>query len=78
MLNLVGGLGMVLMLITAAMSAKVKRLPTWYSFCVSWVISTVSYSLLFISAEQFTGTPLFYVCYVQASLIYSLPPTYAP
>ncbi|KAF8198473.1 hypothetical protein BJ912DRAFT_951501 [Pholiota molesta] len=74
-LNLVGGLGMVLMLITAAMSAKVKRLPTWYSFCVSWVISTVSYSLLFISAEQFTDTPLFYVCYIQASLIYSLPPT---
>ncbi|KAF9479871.1 hypothetical protein BDN70DRAFT_878297 [Pholiota conissans] len=74
-LNLIGGLGMVVMLIIAALSSKVKRLPTWYSFCVSWAMSTASYLLLFITAEQFTQTPIFYVCYVQASLIYAMPPT---
>lgn len=74
-LNLIGGVGMLVMLITAAASPKVHRLPTWYSFCIAWLLSSLSYTLLFISEQQFTPQPIFSVCFIQAALIYSMPPT---
>ncbi|KAF8957395.1 hypothetical protein BDZ97DRAFT_1846574 [Flammula alnicola] len=76
-LNLIGGIGMVLVLITATVSRKVKRLATWYSFCASWVLSSISYSMLFLAGQQTTRTPIYSLCYVQAALIYSMPPTTA-
>lgn len=74
-LNLAGGVGLVLVLITAALSRKVKRNPTWYSFCFSWVFYAVSYSLLFLAGEQTNPTPPYSLCSTQAALIYALPPT---
>lgn len=74
-LNLIGGVGMLVMLITAAASPKVHRLPTWYSFCIAWLLSSLSYTLLFISEQQFTPQPIFSACFIQAALIYSMPPT---
>lgn len=74
-LNLIGGLGMLVMLVTAIVSPKVHRLPTWYSFCVSWVLSAISYTFLFITAEQFTLTPIYSLCFIQSGLIYAMPPT---
>ena len=74
-LNIIGGVGMLVMLLTAAASPKVHRLPTWYSFCIAWLLSSVSYTLLFISGQQFTSQPIYSVCFIQAALIYSMPPT---
>lgn len=74
-LNLAGGVGLVLVLITAALSRKVKRTPTWYSFCFSWIFYAVSYSLLFLAGEQTNPTPPYSLCSTQAALIYALPPT---
>jgi len=74
-LNLAGGIGLVLILVTAALSKKVKRTPTWYSFCLSWVFYAVSGSLLFLTGEQTNPTPPDSLCSVQAALIYALPPT---
>jgi hypothetical protein len=74
-LNLIGGIGMLLVLITAILARKVKRLSTWYSFCISWVLSCISYSLLFLAGQQTTATPSYWLCYSQAALIYAMPPT---
>lgn len=74
-LNLAGGIGLVLVLITAALSRTAKRTPTWYSFCFSWVFYAVSYSLLFLAGEQTNPTPINSLCSTQAALIYALPPT---
>ncbi|PPQ76148.1 hypothetical protein CVT26_011798, partial [Gymnopilus dilepis] len=74
-LNLIGGFGMLLILMTAGLSRNIKRLSTWYSFCSSWVISSFSYSLLFLTGQQFTSPPIYGLCFTQASLIYAVPPT---
>jgi hypothetical protein len=74
-LNLAGGIGLVLVLITAAISRKVKRTPTWYSFCFSWVFYAVSCSLLFLAGQQKNPMPTHSLCSTQAVLIYALPPT---
>ncbi|KAF8908498.1 hypothetical protein CPB84DRAFT_1766772, partial [Gymnopilus junonius] len=65
---------MLLILVTAALSRNVNRLSTWYSFCMSWIISTFSYSLLSLTGQQLTE-PNFGLCFTQALLIYSVPPT---
>ncbi|KDR72762.1 hypothetical protein GALMADRAFT_229023 [Galerina marginata CBS 339.88] len=74
-LNLIGGIGMLLVLLTAILSRRVKRLSTWYSFCFSWILSSISYSLLSFAGQQTTSTPSYWLCYIQAALIYSMPPT---
>ncbi|KAF8884762.1 hypothetical protein CPB84DRAFT_1789000, partial [Gymnopilus junonius] len=65
---------MLLILVTAALSRNVNRLSTWYSFCMSWIISTFSYSLLSLTGQQLTE-PNFGLRFTQALLIYSVPPT---
>ena len=54
----------------------INRSRTWYSFCISWIISCFSYCLLFFAREQFNQNekPSYGVCMVQAALIYSSPP----
>ncbi|KAJ3833794.1 hypothetical protein EV361DRAFT_7519 [Lentinula raphanica] len=47
-LELLGAFFFFLVVITAAFSSRVKRYATWYSFCASWVISGLSYSLLLV------------------------------
>ncbi|KAF9071811.1 hypothetical protein BDP27DRAFT_1418631 [Rhodocollybia butyracea] len=71
-LELSGAIGMSLILLTAMVS-RVKRLATWYSFCVSWIISCISYSLLYFSGEIGSPEPRKSICITQASLIYSVP-----
>ncbi|KAH7878191.1 uncharacterized protein C8R40DRAFT_1263541, partial [Lentinula edodes] len=93
-LQLSGGMGMLLLLVTALASRTqfarrlthgctvtvsnepIHRSRTWYSFCISWVISCFSYCLLFFAMEQFNPNekPTFGLCLTQAALIYSSPP----
>lgn len=46
--QLLGGIGIALMLLTALISHRVRRHSTWISFCVSWIISVGSYTLLWV------------------------------
>ncbi|KAJ3815101.1 hypothetical protein EV368DRAFT_37368, partial [Lentinula lateritia] len=86
-----GGIGMLLLLVTALVSRTqffrlltnncignepIKRSRTWYSFCVSWMISSSSYCLLFFAMEQFNPNekPSYGLCLTQAALVYSGPP----
>ncbi|KAF9525217.1 hypothetical protein CPB83DRAFT_859956 [Crepidotus variabilis] len=73
-LNLIGATGLFIVMMTALFSVSVKRLSTWYSFCTSWIISCVSYSLLTFARQQSTQAPDFALCFIQTALIYSVPP----
>ncbi|KAH9477546.1 hypothetical protein JR316_0009768 [Psilocybe cubensis] len=60
-LNIIGLVGMILMVMTASISRKVKRLSTWYSFCVSWILSCSSYLLLFLTGQQTSLNPVYWL-----------------
>ncbi|KAJ4468695.1 hypothetical protein J3R30DRAFT_3739396 [Lentinula aciculospora] len=49
----------------------INRSRTWYSFCISWIISCLSYCLLFFAMEQFNPNekPTYGLCLVQAALM---------
>ncbi|THU75972.1 hypothetical protein K435DRAFT_201315 [Dendrothele bispora CBS 962.96] len=77
-LQLAGGIGMALILITTLFSSSAKRNGTWHSFCISWIVSALSYCLLFFAGQQTVydkETPSYGLCLTQAALIYSTPPT---
>ncbi|KAF8157153.1 hypothetical protein B0H34DRAFT_489316 [Crassisporium funariophilum] len=68
---------MLLVLVTGIVNKKVKRLPTWYSFCFSWFLSCLSYSMLFLAGQQTSTHPSYPLCFAQAALLYALPATVA-
>lgn len=72
-LELAGAAGFTLILFTALLAPKVKRYPTWYSFCISWVLSGISYSLLALAGEQDNPEPKHSLCLAQAASIYAAP-----
>nr|GAT57278.1 predicted protein [Mycena chlorophos] len=69
--QLIGLFGLILLILTAALAKRVKRNPTWYNFVVSWIISCISYSFIFIIGQQ--EDPQFGPCLFQESLIYGAP-----
>ncbi|KAI0090957.1 hypothetical protein BDY19DRAFT_666669 [Irpex rosettiformis] len=72
--HIIGGLGNLLMLITALVSRRVNRHVTWINFCVTWLIFAISYTLLFYAGRQFSEEePSFPLCLTQAGLIYGAP-----
>jgi len=73
-LNFVGGIGLLLVVVTAIFSPNVKRLPTWFSFCASWIFSCISYTLLTSAGQQLTAHPSYPLCFAQAALVYAVPP----
>ncbi len=73
-LNFVGGIGLLIVILAALLSPNVRRLPTWYNFCASWVVSCVSYTLLTFGGQQAAPEPSHNLCSMQAALIYAVPP----
>lgn len=73
-LQIVGFLLLVPVILTAWLSPRVRRTSTWFSFVLSWVLSSVAY---FILMGQQTGPPPNAgVCLFQAALIYATPALY--
>ncbi|KAK0203930.1 hypothetical protein DFS33DRAFT_1384204 [Desarmillaria ectypa] len=73
-LQLSGAIGMSLIFLTVVFSPLVKRCSTWYTFCVSWILSCFSYSLLFlVGGRDLDPVPNQSLCITQAALIYSVP-----
>lgn len=75
-LQLTGAVGLLLIIATATIGRGVVRYSTWYSFCVSWIISCLSYSLLFLAGQQSARPPPFGLCVTQSALIYFAPVLY--
>ncbi|CAL1717348.1 unnamed protein product [Somion occarium] len=70
----IGGIGNIAMLLTAIFSRRVIRHSTWLNFCVTWVIFSISYTLLFFAGQQRSSLQTAYpLCLTQASLIYGAP-----
>lgn len=71
-LQLIGGLGLLVVVLTALCNKKVRRLGTWYSFCISWILSALSYTLLVFAGQQYRE-PSKPLCMIQAAAIYAAP-----
>ncbi|KAJ8073356.1 hypothetical protein PM082_011628 [Marasmius tenuissimus] len=71
-LQLIGGLGLFVLALIAALSRNINRHPTWYSFCASWCMSAISYSLLLLTGQS-EKAPSFSICSAQSALVYSSP-----
>jgi len=72
-LQLIGAIGLLIVLLTAAVGSSVKRSSTWYNFGLSWILSSVSYTLLAIAGKRRGPEPAFALCVVQSGLIYAAP-----
>ncbi|KAK7053903.1 hypothetical protein R3P38DRAFT_2853094 [Favolaschia claudopus] len=70
-LQLIGQFGLFVIVLTAVASPNVKRNPTWYTFCVGWILSCVSYTFVFLIGQQ--DSPTFGACVTQAAGIYAAP-----
>ncbi|KAK0203932.1 hypothetical protein DFS33DRAFT_845524 [Desarmillaria ectypa] len=73
-LEILGAACFFLIASTALLSRRVQRHLTWFSFCVSWIISCISYVLLAIAGQAMEAQPTFGLCVTQAALIYAAPP----
>ncbi|KII93325.1 hypothetical protein PLICRDRAFT_35521 [Plicaturopsis crispa FD-325 SS-3] len=72
-LQFIGGGGILIVLLTVLATRRLFRFSTWISFCVSWVISAFSYTLLALAGQQTGPEPQKDLCLVQAALIYGAP-----
>ncbi|KAJ7096149.1 hypothetical protein C8R44DRAFT_889863 [Mycena epipterygia] len=72
-LQVLGLIGSVALVLTTTLSSRSPRNATWQNFFTSWIISTVSYSLLLFSGQVNKPEPMFGVCLAQAGLIYGIP-----
>ncbi|KAJ4495382.1 hypothetical protein C8R41DRAFT_292069 [Lentinula lateritia] len=77
-LQLIGLVGSIFTIVIAHFS-PIRRHLTWYNFLASWIISSLSYSLLLfagqidLSGEKKSEVP-FGLCVFQSSVIYASPP----
>ncbi|KAL4252175.1 G-protein coupled receptors family 2 profile 2 domain-containing protein, partial [Pleurotus pulmonarius] len=72
-MQLFGWAGYTLIIWTVFLSRKIHKHPVWIMFCLSWLISCVSYVLLFLAGEMDSNEPNHTLCLVQACLIYAVP-----
>jgi hypothetical protein len=72
--HLFGLFGTLIILVTVLCSRSIQRHATWFSFAISWIISTVSYSLLFWGGSLAKKKPPYTLCLIQGIMIYAAPP----
>ncbi|KDQ22356.1 hypothetical protein PLEOSDRAFT_163253 [Pleurotus ostreatus PC15] len=72
-MQLFGWAGYTVIIWTVFLSRKIHRHPAWIMFCLAWLISCVSYVLLFLAGEMDSDHPNGTLCLVQACLIYAVP-----
>jgi len=72
-LQILGLIGSIALVLTTTLASTAPRNATWQNFFTSWIISTVSYSLLALSGQLNKPNPAFGVCLAQAGLIYGIP-----
>lgn len=46
--QIIGGVGVTAILVTAALSDRIRRHAVWMSFNLTWIISVLSYCLLYV------------------------------
>lgn len=72
-IEFVGLAGALVIIITAAVSPSIQRLPTWYMVLCSGAAYSFSMLLLAIARRQSGPEPDFALCVIQSALIYAGP-----
>ncbi|PBK99582.1 hypothetical protein ARMGADRAFT_1059684 [Armillaria gallica] len=72
-LQISGAAGFLLIVLTAILSRHIQRHFTWLNFCISWIISCVSYTLLVFTGTNGSKHVPYALCVTQAALIYGAP-----
>ncbi|KAK0239024.1 hypothetical protein EDD85DRAFT_951237 [Armillaria nabsnona] len=72
-LQISGAAGFLLIVLTAVLSRHVQRHFTWLNFCISWIISCISYTLLVFTGTNGSEHVPYALCVTQAALIYGAP-----
>jgi hypothetical protein len=70
-----GWSGSLIILLTVIFS-NVRRHITWINFCMSWILSSLSYCLLLFARQDYGPEPNHILCLVQSPLIYAAPTLY--
>ncbi|KAL0958182.1 hypothetical protein HGRIS_000345 [Hohenbuehelia grisea] len=74
-LQICGWVGFTIILWTVFLArSTIKRPHTWINFCLCWLLSCVSYLLLFLAGQQDSPHPTYELCLIQASSVYAAPP----
>ncbi|KAI0347788.1 hypothetical protein BDW22DRAFT_1424054 [Trametopsis cervina] len=74
-LHIAGGyIGIPILVLTFFFSKRVQRPATVINFCITWIIYSVSYTLLFLGGYHNTHSPPFELCLTQAAMIHGAPP----
>ncbi|KAF9015631.1 hypothetical protein BDQ17DRAFT_1395871 [Cyathus striatus] len=72
-LHVAGGqVGLPIIITTFLLSKNVHRHPTLINFCVTWVIYSVSHSILLYSGDNYDTSGS--ICFAQSALIHGAPP----
>jgi len=73
-LQVLGGhLGMLMILSTIFLSRTIVRHPVFVNFCVTWMLYSLSYSLLLYTGQILNPSPNFALCVTQSAMIYGAP-----
>ncbi|KAF7331601.1 hypothetical protein MKEN_00039700 [Mycena kentingensis (nom. inval.)] len=70
-LQLIALFGLIIILVTALASKRVKRNATYYAFISSWILSCIGYTFIFILGQQ--NAPIYEPCLLQAAMVYGAP-----
>ncbi|KAI0803333.1 hypothetical protein BC629DRAFT_120101 [Irpex lacteus] len=74
-LHIAGGhIGLPILVLTFFISKRVHRPATVINFCITWIVYSVSYTLLFYGGYHDHRKPPFELCFVQAAMIHGSPP----
>lgn len=73
-LQVLGGhVGMSIMLLTIFTSRKIARHSVFINFCMTWVLFSLSYTLLLYTGQINNPFPNFTLCLIQSAMIYGSP-----
>lgn len=72
-MQLVGGILLLITLATAILARDVRRNFSWISFCAAGILSCVAYDLLLFTGQQTGPPPDPGLCLVQSALVHAVP-----
>ncbi|KJA25895.1 hypothetical protein HYPSUDRAFT_389166 [Hypholoma sublateritium FD-334 SS-4] len=72
-LHISGGfVGLPILILTLLLCDEIPRQPDLINFCISWVIFSISYTLLLLSGK--TANPPHVLCFMQAAMLQAVTP----
>ncbi|KAI0082080.1 hypothetical protein K474DRAFT_1655414 [Panus rudis PR-1116 ss-1] len=74
-LHIIGGhVGLPILVSIFVLSNRTRRPPSLVNMCLTWILFSISHSLMFYGGWQKHRDPPFALCLIQAGLIHAAPP----